>query len=59
MEYDKLPVGFAMALAQNRTAMENFASMSDGQKQALLNRAHRVHSKREVQQIVSALAGQQ
>lgn len=57
MEFEKLPVGFAMSLAQNRAAMENFASMSDDQKRALLNRAHRVHSKREVQQIVSALAG--
>lgn len=58
MEFEKLPVGFAMALAQNRAAMENFASMSDGQKQMIIDKAHHVHEKKEVRQMVSELAKQ-
>lgn len=58
MEFEKLPVGFAMALAQNRSAMENFASLSNDRKQTIIDRAHTVHDKSEVRQIVSELAGQ-
>lgn len=56
MEFEKLPVGFAMALAQNRPAMEYFAAMSDNEKQAVLDRAHHVHAKSEMQQIVAQLS---
>ncbi len=56
MGFEKLPIGFAMALAQNRKAMENFAFMSDGQKQTIIDKAHHVQDKGEVRQIVSELA---
>ena len=58
MEFKKLPVGFAMALAQNRPAMEHFAAMPEEQKQAIINKAHHVHDRSEVRQIVSNLAKQ-
>ena len=56
MDFERLPVGFSMALAQNRSAMEHFASMPEDQKQQIINRAHHVHDKREVREIVSRLA---
>lgn len=58
MEFEKLPVGFAMALAQNRTAMEKFASMPEEQKQTVIDRAHHVSNKNEMQQVVASLAKQ-
>ena len=58
MEFEKLPVGFAMALAQNRAAMETFAAMSEEQKQSVINRAHHVRNKNEMQQVVTGLVEQ-
>lgn len=58
MEFEKLPVGFAMALAQNRKAMESFASMPDEQKQTIIDKAHHVQDKGEVGQIMFKLEKQ-
>ncbi len=55
MNYTDLPVGFAMALAQNSAALEKFGAMSDAQKQQLLDRAHAAHSRREMHQIVAEI----
>ncbi len=51
----ELPVGFAMALAQNEAAMHTFESLSDTGKQAVLQRARSVRSKTEMQQLVASL----
>lgn len=56
MEFERLPVGFAMALAQNQPAMEHFASMPAEEKRQIVDRAHHVHDKHEVREIVSRLA---
>lgn len=56
MSQIELPLGFGMALAQNEAAMKAFESMSDAQKQAVLQQTHRVRSKREMRQLVAALS---
>ncbi len=55
MNYTELPVGFAMALAQNRAALEKFGTMPDTQKQQLIDRAHTAHSRREMHQLVAEI----
>lgn len=55
MESNMLPLGFGMALAQNEAAMKRFESMTEAEKQALIQRTHQVRSKREMQQLVNQL----
>lgn len=55
MEGKELPLGFGMALAQNEAAMKQFESLSDSEKQAILQQAHNVNSKREMQQLVAGI----
>lgn len=54
----ELPLGFGMALAQNESAMKKFESMTESQKQAILQQTHNVKSKREMQQLVASLNAQ-
>lgn len=55
MEGKELPLGFGMALAQNEAAMKQFESLSDSEKQAVLQQARGVNSKREMQQLVAGI----
>lgn len=55
MEGKELPLGFGMALAQNEAAMQQFESMTDSEKQAVLQQARGVNSKREMQQLVAGI----
>ena len=55
MDFGKLPIGFAMALAQNQPAMEAFATMSQPQKQRVLTQAHNARSEAEMHQLVAGL----
>lgn len=55
MSQIELPLGFGMALAQNEAAMKAFESMSEVQKQAVLEQTHQVRSKREMRQLVATL----
>lgn len=57
MDFGTLPIGFAMALAQNETAMRKYALLPEPEKAAILSRAHQARSEEEMTQIVSALAG--
>ena len=52
---NELSLGLGMALAQNEAAMKQFESMTDSEKQAVLQRAHGVRSKQEMQRLVSSL----
>ncbi len=56
MDFYKIPIGFGMALAMNRPAMNAYAAMSEEEKQAILNKAHNVHSEKEMHDLVSSLA---
>ena len=52
----ELPMGFGMALAQNEAAMKQFESLSEAQKQAVIQRTHSVNSKQEMRQLVASLS---
>ncbi|HIR02524.1 MAG: hypothetical protein U0M23_04790 [Acutalibacteraceae bacterium] len=54
--YDDLPLGLSMALAKNIEALNRFTSLSDAQKQTIINRTHSVTSKQEMQRLVNGLA---
>ncbi|NLZ45130.1 MAG: hypothetical protein GX896_00390 [Clostridiales bacterium] len=51
-----LPLGFGMALSQNVTAMENFATLNPEQKQSIINNTRQIKSKNEMQNFVSNLS---
>ena len=51
----ELPLGLAMAMAQNPQAMERFASLTPRQKEQLISNAHNTHSKGEMQSLVESL----
>lgn len=55
MKQNEIPVGFGMALAMNPDAMNQFAQLSEQQKQNILNAAHSVNSKHEMQQLVESI----
>lgn len=59
MESSELPLGMGMALAQNISAMERFASMSEAEKQAVIDGAHGVQSKAEMQAYLQRTLGAQ
>lgn len=52
MDNKEMPVGFGMALAMNPRAMEKFASLSQNEKQKIINGTHSVSSKAEMKQYV-------
>lgn len=56
MDFYKIPIGFGMALAMNRPAMNAYAAMSEEEKQAIVNKAHNVRSEKEMYDLVSSLA---
>ncbi|MGN0593528.1 MAG: hypothetical protein ACI4I6_00065 [Hominimerdicola sp.] len=51
-----LPLGLAMAMAQNPQAFEYFAGLSAQQKSEIIGSAHSVHSKSEMQNLVNNMA---
>ena len=55
MDFYKVPIGFGMALAMNQPAMNAYAAMTEDQKQAIVNKAHNVRSKREMHDLVASL----
>lgn len=52
----ELPLGFGMALAQNEAAMARFESLSDSEKQAILQKTHNVKSKAEMRTLVDNIS---
>lgn len=56
MEQQELPLGFGFALAQNPEAMQKFSGLPQAQRDQILQKAHSVSSKREMQALVSELA---
>lgn len=57
MDFGKLPIGFAMALAQNEAAMTKYATMPEAEKQSVISRAKAARSEQEMTQIVAGIAG--
>lgn len=54
----EIPMGFGMALAENSSAMQYFASLSDEQQQAVIAHTHQIRSKKEMQAYVRSLVEQ-
>ena len=44
-----IPIGFTFALAENPEALSYFVSLSEEQKQRVLEQTHKIHSKSEMQ----------
>ena len=56
MDFQKVPIGFGMALAANTAAMNRYAQLSETQKQDILSKAHNVRSEKEMYSLVASLA---
>lgn len=51
-----MPLGLAMAMAQNPLAMDYFTRLSSDQKEQLISSTHSVRSKEEMHQLVDNMA---
>ncbi len=55
MEMYDLPIGFAMALAQNPDAVQKFAMLKDDKKKAIINGCASITSKAEMKAYVNSI----
>lgn len=55
MEEQELPLGLGMALAQHPGALQRFAALSEAERQSVVESAHAVRSKAEMQTLVDYL----
>ena len=55
MDKNELPLGFGFALAQNPDAMKYFSSLPEAKQSEVLQKAHDVSSKKEMQSLVNDL----
>lgn len=55
MDQNDLPLGFAFALAQRPEAMQTFSNLPPTEKSEILQKAHNVSSKAEMQSLVNSL----
>jgi len=51
----ELPIGFAMALAQNPSSMYYFSNLPESEQQALISQTHGINSKTEMHEFVGHL----
>ena len=51
----ELPIGFGLNLAANQNAMTAFASMSDDEKQKVVDESRMQHSKADMEKFVNRL----
>lgn len=56
MERTVLPAAFALALCEDKSAMQAFARMSDGERKTVLLRAKRARTRADMQLIVSSIS---
>ena len=56
MDRTDLPLGFGFALAQNPDAMKVFYNLSEARQAEILQKAHSVSSKAEMQMLVNHLS---
>ena len=57
MDRQEMPLGLGFALAQDPEAMEAFTALPEADRAALLERAHTVSSREEMQALVNGLTG--
>ncbi len=58
MKREEMPVGFAMALAQNPDAMQRFAVLSEAEKKRVIDGTHSVKSRDEMHRYVNKLVAE-
>ena len=56
-QFEGMPLGFGMALAQNAKALEAFAALPEAERQAFIENARRASSKAEMRKYVDEIAG--
>ena len=56
MNFYSIPIGFGLALSANTAAMNRYAHLSESEKQSLLNKAHNVHSEKEMYALIASIA---
>ena len=56
MQRMELPIGFMAALAQDKRAMQNFARMSEGERETVLSRARKAKTRADMQLIAESLS---
>lgn len=56
MNKKDLPLGFGMALAQNEAAMKQFETLTESEKETVINKTRKINSKREMQCFVNCLS---
>ena len=56
MRPDNIPVGFGLAMSGNTAAMNHYSHLSEPQRQAILKKAHDLHTKEEMYTLVATLA---
>lgn len=52
-----IPSGLRFALLQNRRAMDHFEAMTDYEQNAVIQWARSLHSRQEMEQLASNIAG--
>ena len=55
MKQSEMPIGFAMSLAMNPTALKKFALLSEEQKQEIIAGTHSIKSKDEMHKYVDSI----
>ena len=58
MDQNDLPLGFSFSPTQHPDAMQVFSNLSDVKKAEILQKAHSVSSKAEMQALVNSLSAQ-
>lgn len=56
MKEEKWPIGFAMSMAMNETAMQRFGTMTEGEKKQIVDKSRQVESKSEMETLVDGIA---
>ena len=56
MDFTNVPIGFGLALSSNTAAMNRYAHLTEAQRQAVLSKAHKVSSDKEMYALVAKLA---
>ncbi len=59
MKDSSVPIGFSMALAQNEQAVNAYAMMTKEEKEAVLEKAHKASTRRQMQKLIGSIAADQ
>ncbi len=55
MRSDEMPLGFAMALAMNTSAMENFSKLDENRKHEIIEGTKNIKSRDEMRNYVNSI----